>query len=697
LEITLAKSAGFCFGVNRAVNMVYELLQQGKSVCTLGPIIHNPQLVKELSDKGVIIIENPEQLSKDSTLVIRSHGIPQQIYKQMDDLNLNYVDATCPFVTKIHNIVKANSSKGAIVFIAGDPEHPEVEGIKSFSSSDVFIFNSLEELEFMTNSVAEISEKNIIVVAQTTFNTDVWQKCIKYIKKVYTNTIIFDTICDATSIRQQEAKEIAKTSELMLVIGGKHSSNTEKLYTICSELCPSMLIEDVSELPLDKIRNVKKIGVTAGASTPARIIKEALKTMSDINNTNDLDNEDFNFLEALEMSFKTVNSGEKVRGLVVGISAIEVQIDIGTKHAGYIPFAELTNDPLAKVSDIVKVGDELDLIAVRVNDIEGTVMLSKRRLDAYKGWEDVVKACEDETTLSGIVVEVINGGVLAVTKGVKVFIPASQSGVGKNENLDMLLRKNVKLKIIDINTDRKRAVGSIRAASKDERQALADKFWAEVAIGQQYSGTVKSLTTYGAFVDIGGVDGMVHISELSWSRVKHPSDVVSVGDVVSVTIKDLNMETRKISLTLRKAEDNPWEKFNEQYKVGDIVDAKIISFMPFGAFAQISAGVDGLIHISQISEEHVAKPQDALKIGETVKVKITEIEPTKKRISLSIKELLKPTIDVAVQPEEVVAPAPEPKHEIAEEAVSAEEIASVEETVSQENATPAVEEKTDSI
>ena len=696
MEITLAKSAGFCFGVNRAVNMVYELLQQGKSVCTLGPIIHNSQLVKELSDKGVIIIENPEQLPKDSTLVIRSHGIPQQIYKQLNDLNVDYVDATCPFVTKIHNIVKTHSSTGAIVFIAGDPEHPEVEGIKSFSNSDVFIFNSLEELECITNVNAKITEKNIIVVAQTTFNTDVWQKCIKYIKKVYTNTNIFDTICDATSIRQQEAKEIASSSDLMLVIGGKHSSNTEKLYTICSELCPSMLIEDVSELPLDKIKDIKKIGVTAGASTPARIIKEALKTMSDINNTNDLgnddsDNEEFNFLEALEMSFKTVNSGEKVRGLVVGISAVEVQIDIGTKHAGYIPFAELTNDPLAKVSDIIKVGDELDLIAVRVNDIEGTVMLSKKRLDAYKGWDEVVKALEDETTLSGVVVEVINGGVLAVVNGVKVFIPASQSGVGKSENLDILLRKNIKLKIIDINTDRKRAVGSIRAASKDERQALSDKFWSTAEIGQQYNGTVKSLTTYGAFVDIGGVDGMVHISELSWSHIKHPSDVVKVGDVVSVTIKDLNKETKKISLTLRKQEDNPWEKFTEQFKVGDITDVKIISFMPFGAFAQITAGVDGLIHISQISEAHVTKPQDALKIGETVKVKITEIEPTKKRISLSIKELLEPTNDVAAQPEEVVAPAEEPKQEVAEETVSETE------TIAQESATPAVEETTDNI
>jgi (E)-4-hydroxy-3-methyl-but-2-enyl pyrophosphate reductase len=687
LEIILANSAGFCFGVNRAVNMVYELIEQGKTVCTLGPIIHNPQLVEELSEKGVIIIEKPEQVPKDATLVIRSHGISEQMYKQINDLHLNFIDATCPFVTKIHKIVKEESSKGAIVFIAGNPEHPEVEGIKGFCSSAVYIFNNMDELEHITKTVPDVTKKHIIVAAQTTFNTDVWQKCIEFIKKLYTNTNIFDTICDATSIRQREAKEIAKNSELMLIIGGRHSSNTAKLYAICSELCSSLLIEDVSELPFEKIKNIKKIGVTAGASTPARIIKEALKTMSDLYNENDSNDEDVSFLEALEKSFKTVNSGDKVRGLVVGISAIEVQVDIGTKHAGYIQFSELTNDPLAKPSDLVKIGDELDLIAVRVNDVEGTVQLSKRRLDAYKGWDEVVKANEDDTTLNGVVVEVINGGVLAVTKGVKVFIPASQSGVGRNENLDTLLNKPIKLKIIDINTQRKRAVGSIRAASKDEKKLLADTFWSEVETGKEYTGTVKSLTSYGAFVDLGGVDGMVHISELSWSHIKHPSEVVKAGDVITVFVKEANVETRKISLSYRKPTDNPWEKFNEEFKAGDITDVKIISFMPFGAFAQILPGVDGLIHISQISENHISTPQDALKIGETVKVKITEIDQNKKRISLSIKELLEPSNVAPEAPIEAVEQPAEPKQEQIDTAAPAEDAVSQENTASAEEET----------
>lgn len=357
--------------------------------------------------------------------------------------------------------------------------------------------------------------------------------------------------------------------------------------------------------------------------------------MADLDN---MDSDDISFAEALEKSFKTVSTDDTVRGVVIGLSINEVQVDIGTKHAGYIPLAELTDDTTVKPEQLVKVGDELDLVVLRVNDQDGTVMLSKKRFDAYKSWEDVVKASEDGTVLEGIVTNVVKGGLLASVKGVKVFIPASQSGVMRDEKLDKLLHQNVKFKIIEINRSRRRAVGSIRQVLKDERKQMAEAVWAEIEEGKEYTGVVKSLTSYGAFVDLGGVDGMIHVSELSWSRIRHPSEVVNIGDTVNVFVKSFDKEAKKISLGYKDKGENPWTKFVADYKVGDIIDAKIVSFMPFGSFAQIIPGVDGLIHISQISEQHIAKPQDVLQMGETVKVKIIEIDEEKKRISLSIRE-----------------------------------------------------------
>lgn len=634
MEITLAKSAGFCFGVNRAVNMVFELLQKGERVCTLGPIIHNPQLTQELAEKGVRIVDAPGEVKPGEILVIRSHGVPEAVVEEIAAQGLPYADATCPFVGKIHRLVREHSDAGELVIIAGNPQHPEVEGIRGCCKGPCVTFESLAELTRLTEENPDFTRKNVAVVAQTTFSNAEWQKCIVFIKKVYTNAFIFDTICDATSIRQKEATELAQRSDLMIVIGGRQSSNTAKLLQICSQYCPSYLVETASELPFRELARAGKVGVTAGASTPARIIKEVLKTMAEQNSSEN----EMSFEEALNQSFKTINSGERVKGVVVGVNATEVLVDIGTKHQGYIPAAELTSDSSQKPTDLVKVGDELDLVAMRVNDLEGTVMLSKRRVDAIKGWDDIVKASDDDEILDGTVTDIIKGGVLAACKGTRVFIPASQTGVGKEGSLDTLKNKPVKFKIIDLNTQRKRAVGSIRAANKEARKEAEDKFWATAEVGQKLSGTVKSLTSYGAFVDVGGVDGMIHISELSWSRIKHPSEVVKVGDVVNVTIKALDNEKHKISLSYDDKGQDPWEKFLEEFHVGDIVDAKVVSMMPFGAFAQIMPDVDGLIHISQISEQRIAKPQDALNIGDEVKVKITGIDTDRKRISLSMKE-----------------------------------------------------------
>lgn len=640
MKIILAKSAGFCFGVNRAVTIVNNLLEEGKKVTTLGPIIHNPHMVAELAERGVEIADNPNDLSSmDRTLVIRSHGVPQSVIDEIEQKGISYENATCPFVSKIHQIVKDNSREGKVILIAGDENHPEVQGIVGHCEGEHYIFKNYEDLGKLLKKLENIENISICVVAQTTYDVKEWKNCLKLLKKVYTNAKIFDTICSATSIRQSEAEELASISDIMVVIGGRQSSNTAKLFSVCKSNCErTYLIESAAELDDIALIDADIIGITAGASTPARIIKEVFNTMTE--NIEKTENTAENFAELLEESLKNFNTDEKVHGVVVGIAPNEVYVDVGRKQAGFIPLAELSNDPNAKAEDLVKIGDELDLLIMRTNDQEGTIMLSKKRLDAIKGWDEIIKANEEDTPVTGFVTDVVKGGVIAVANGVRVFIPASQATATRGEPLENLLKKEVSFKIIEVNKGRRRAVGSIRAILKEERQKLADKFWETAEIGKKYTGTVKSLTSYGAFVDIGGIDGMIHISELSWGRIKHPSEVVKVGDTVEVYIKDLDREKGKISLGYKNTEDNPWEILKRDYPEGTVTEATIVGMTDFGAFANILPGIDGLIHISQISTERIEKPQDVLKIGDKVTVKITKIDFDKKRISLSIRELL---------------------------------------------------------
>ena len=695
MQIKVAKTAGFCFGVDRAANMVYSLLKENKNVYTLGPIIHNPQLVDDLKKRGAVIVEKPSQVPQGGTIVVRTHGVAKKILDEIEKLGLDCTNATCPFVSKIHKIVMRESEKGNIILIAGNKDHPEVMGIRGYCSGISYVFNNPDELDEIIENHPELKNSNISVVAQTTFSVKIWEKCVKKIKIVYTNAVVFDTICNATEERQREAIELSSKSDIMIIIGGRHSSNTAKLRDVCSENCPTYLIETASELSGINFSNCNVVGVTAGASTPACIIKEVLLSMSDLLNeqpdvVNKVETEanteeesedkpeksidEMSFSEALEESFKNFSTDQKVQGVVVAIEPNEIQVDIGRKHTGYVPLNELTNNPDEKPEDVVKVGDVLNLIIMKTNDQEGTVMLSKRRFDSIKGWEDIVKASEDNSILDGVVTEVIKGGVLAVTNGVRVFIPASLATASKNEPLDGLLKKNVRFRIIEVNRGRRRAVGSIRSVINDERKEREKAFWETAEVGQKYTGIVKSLTSYGAFVEINGVDGMIHISELSWTRIKHPSEVVNVGDTVEVYIKALDPERKRISLGYKKTEDNPWEILKRDYPVGSTVKAKVVGLTSFGAFAQIIPGIDGLVHISQIADHRIDKPQDVLSIGDEITAKIIDIDFDKKRVSLSIRAL----IEEAKAAEESVEvkteqPESEKKDDTAETAVEESE------------------------
>ena len=643
--ITVAKSAGFCFGVSRAVELVEQAAAEGKKVATLGPIIHNRHVVERFASLGVRVIDQPEDALPGETVIIRSHGVSRDVCSRLERQGVDIIDATCPFVKRIHGIVSRAEEEGRLPVIIGTPTHPEVEGIAGWCRS-CRVFAGPEELENWAKSLPNRDDMAICMVCQTTSTENLWKICGNFAKKEFTNLKIFDTICKATECRQNEAAQLSKKCQAMVVVGDPKSSNTGRLAVICREHCDKVfLVDNAAELKAEDFRGVTDVGITAGASTPAWIIKEVNKTMSEITNVEAVQEE--NFAELLEQSIKTLNTGDKVVGTVTAIGNTEVQIDLGTKHAGYIPYDEVSADPAVKPEDILHVGDEIEVFVVRVNDQEGTVQLSKKKLDGLKIWDDMAAFAEEKTTIEATITEENKGGLVATYKGIRVFIPASQSGVAKGGDMAGMVGKTVSMKITEVNRARRRVIGSIRAVASEARKANQEKIWAEIENGKKYHGVVKSLTSYGAFVDIGGVDGMVHVSELSWNRIKNPAEVVKVGDEIDVYVISFDPEKHKISLGYKTAEMNLWNQFMTKYNVGDVVDAKIVKLMTFGAFAEILPGVDGLIHISQIADRRIGKPEDVLSEGQDVKVKITDIDAENKRISLSIRALLEESAEDA--------------------------------------------------
>ncbi len=673
MSIKKADSAGFCFGVNRAISMVKDLVDHDVKVCTLGPIIHNMEVVRELEQHGCRPVESIGEINEGEILVIRSHGVPKTVIDELDKKGIEYQDATCPFVKKIHRIVSEAVVGEEVVLIAGNASHPEVKGIIGNCKTDCYTFNNEGELDNLLINILKENNKLVKVVAQTTFDTKEWKKSVKKIKKLCTNSKIFDTICNATSVRQSEADEIAAQSDFMVVIGDRHSSNTAKLFDICKRRCGNtVLIETAAELDMNQVRAAGNIGVTAGASTPAKIIKEVLDTMSEEIKSGETTNLEESFEELLEESLKNLNTNERVMGTVISIAPNEVQVDVGRKQTGFVPVSELSNDPSAKPEDIVKVGDEIELLIMKTNDQEGTIMLSKRRVDAQKSWEELQEKVDSQEILTSKVTEAVKGGVIVLYNGVRVFIPASQATASRDESLEDLVGQDVDFRLIEVSQRGryKRAIGSIRSVLKEQRAAQREEFWKNCEVGKRYTGVVKSLTSYGAFVDLGGVFGMIHISELSWTHIKHPSEVVNVGDTVEVYVKDINEETKKISLGFKNADDNPWEILKRDYPEGTVVNATIVGLTTFGAFANIIPGIDGLIHISQIANKRIDKPADVLSVGDTVEAKITAIDFDKKRVSLSMRALLpedeQAPVKAAAEVAETVEEAP------AEEAADAE-------------------------
>lgn len=637
MRVEVAKTAGFCPGVKRAVDMVEAAARSGVPTVTYGPIIHNHHVVERFASMGVHEISHFSEVTPGTQVIIRSHGVSRAVYEGLEAQGAVIQDATCPYVKRIHKIVSEAEKQGRTPIIIGIPTHPEVEAIAGWCQ-DPHVFENAEALEKWLLGDDIRQHMPLIMVSQTTSTEKLWKNCVETIKKLCTNCEIFDTICSATEKRQSEAARLAQRCESMIVIGDRNSSNTKRLREICSEVCKhTCLIDSGADLSAADYIGKSSVGITAGASTPQWIIKEVYNIMSDEIKT-EVTEESFDQL--LEQYDKSLNTGDKVTGIVTGITPTEIAVDLGTKHAGYIPYSEVSDDPSVKPEEAFQVGQEIEVYVIRVNDAEGTVALSKKKLDAQKNWDEIEQACEDKTVVEGYITEQNKGGIVANVKGIRVFIPASQTGVPKNGDMGALVKTTVKLKITEVNRQRKRVVGSIRAVTAEARKAAAEKIWAEIEVGKKYQGVVKSLTSYGAFVDIGGVDGMVHVSELSWSRIKSPADVVAVGDEIEVYVISFDPEKRKISLGYKTDETNPWTIFTTNYHVGDVCEVKIVKLMTFGAFAEIIPGIDGLIHISQIADRRIGKPEDVLSEGQTVDVKIIDIDTEKKRISLSIRALL---------------------------------------------------------
>lgn len=640
--VEIAEKSGFCFGVTRAIGLAETSAEKYGEVFTLGPLIHNRIVTDSLEKKGVHIAEKVEDAA-GKPLIIRSHGVSAETEALARSLCTEVIDATCPFVRKIHNIVSRQPENGAVI-VLGDKNHPEVMGIIGHARCKAFACADIDEIEkLFADGVLSQSEK-IALVTQTTFDRSRSEEYFRRIREKYSCVDIYDTICSATSERQKNAEELAKRAALMIVVGGRSSSNTGKLAAICARHCKTVFAETADDIPSQTLRGLHSdsiIGITAGASTPAYTIKEVHERMNEeITKVNE-NEEDFASLLEQDQSFTRLYTGKRVKATVVSVTKKEAVVEVGAKQTGYIVRDELTNDPNAEVADVVKVGDVIDAIVIKVDDSVGTAALSKKRVDAALGLEKLAAIKEANETIEGTVAQVVKGGVIVIYNNIRVFIPASQTGVPRSGKLEDLLKKTVQFKIIEVTEQRGgRVVGSIRQAHKEVRDAEKAKFWETIQVGQKFEGEVRSIEDYGVFVDIGPVDGLVRTAELTWNRVGHPKDIVKVGDKINVIVKSFDPEKKRVSLSAKDPDENPWTKFVSEYQIGDVIKATIVSITEFGAFAQIIPGVDGLIHISQISTDRVTNINTVLTVGQEVDVKIIDIDTEKNRVSLSIKALM---------------------------------------------------------
>ena len=626
MEVIVAKTAGFCFGVKRAVEKVYEQVQKGQApIYTYGPIIHNEEVVKDLERKGVRVLETEEELKNltEGVVVIRSHGVSRHIYHLLEERKIQVVDATCPFVRKIHRIVEEQTAAGRKVIIIGNAAHPEVEGIKGWGNDDTLVVDSPEAVE----KVPFPPGTKVCIVSQTTFNYNKFKELVEKFSEKRYDILVLNTICNATQERQAEAKEVASKVDAMIVIGGKNSSNTQKLYEICKKECENThYIQTLGDFNPECVCSVSSVGITAGASTPNYIIEEVHTVMAEMS-----------FEQMLEESLKTIRSGEVVTGKVIDVKEDEIVLNIGYKSDGIISRSEYTTDSNLDLRTVVHVGDEMEAKVVKVNDGEGQVALSYRRLQAEKGNRRLEEAFENHEVLKAKVTQVLDGGLSVNVEETRVFIPASLVSDVYERDLSKYKDQEIEFVITEFNPRRRRIIGDRRQLLAAKKAEMQKELFERIHVGDTVEGVVKNVTDFGAFIDLGGADGLLHISEMSWGRVESPKKVFKAGDKVKVLIKDINGD--KIALSLKFPETNPWVHAAEKYAAGNIVKGRVARMTDFGAFVELEPGVDALLHVSQISRNHVDKPSDVLSIGQEIEAQVVDFNEEDKKISLSMKVL----------------------------------------------------------
>ncbi len=667
-EIVLAKHSGFCFGVKSAIDLAFTQgkLHRSKKIYTCGSLIHNKFVIGNLEKEGVKKIDSPLEAEENSSIIVRSHGEAPDFYRDCEDRGINVIDATCPFVSKIHNIVNNASKEGYFIVIVGDKNHPEVKGIKGWAGENSIVINSVKEAE-------NIDFENFWLVCQTTIENTLLESIRESFDKRGINYKFTNTICSATKDRQMSAMELSKNMEAMIIIGDKNSSNSKKLYEICKKECKnSYFIENKSDLPLQVLEKCNKIGIVAGASTPDYIIKEVIAEMND-NNTEEKNLME-DFVEEIEKSLRLPRTGEKVVGTVHQVMDSELIVNLGCKKDGILTVDEITLEEGKTLKDSFKEGDEIQAKVISTGDADGSIMLSSKKLEASAHWDDLVKAQEEGAIIDVKVKRAVNGGVIAMYKEVSGFIPLSQLSDRFIENADEFIGQDLQVKVSRVDQRRGKAIFSRKILLTEERNKKIEEIWSKLNVGDTVNGKVMRFTDYGAFIDIGGIDGLLHISEISWGKLKHPSEVLEIDQEVSVKILSMNSEKGKVSLGLKQNQPEPWTIINDKYEVGQIVSGEVVQLKEYGAFIELEPGLDGLVHISEVAHKRVSDISEELKLGQEVSAKILDIDSERKRISLSIKRLIEnEEADSEVENSEDVVETAEPQEVEAEATEETEE------------------------
>ena len=675
-EILLAENSGFCFGVRQAIEKTEEQINLKKSgkikgrIFTCGPLIHNRLVTDDLAERGVGIITSAGEAEPGDVVIVRSHGESKAFFEDAQSRGITVIDATCPFVRKIQLLAEEAHHDGRKIIIVGDREHPEVMGINGWCENSAVIVNSPEEAESVTGD-------NYFLVCQTTIKKELLDEITQILSKNNVGFEARNTICSATTLRQTSCSSLAECCDAMVVIGGKDSSNTRKLYQIAKKVCKNAyFIEKNEDLPLHQLKKYNKIGVAAGASTPECVIKEVIATMSEnITEVNEMNMMDL--MDDIEKSLRLPRIGETVNGKVHQVTDKEIIVNMGCKKDGVIPKEEVTLEGDQKLTDLFKEGDEIQAKVIKTDDGDGVILLSKKKLEVNEHWNEIIEAYENKTTINVKVVKQVNGGVIAAYKEATGFIPLSQLSDKYVENAEEFIGQELTVRIKKVDQKRGRAVFSHRDILEEEKKKKLDEIWDSLHVDDIVEGKVMRFTDYGAFVDLGGIDGLLHISEISWGKLKHPQEVLKIGDIVKVKILSMNREKGKISLGLKQTMPEPWSVIEENYQVGQVVSGKVVQIKEYGAFVELEPGLDGLVHISEVANKRVNDISEELTVGQTVEAKILDIDTERKRISLSIKQALPAEAEEA---EEAPAEAEAEEAPTAEAEVEAEAAEEVQET-----------------